>query len=138
MTVRVSFGQSAASRWRASASRWSTDRPQRVFTAVKNGKRINFTTVARAAGVSTDFLYRHPGLRALVERYRAKGGGLGATVPEPTASSPTSSAVRALAARLAQETKAHQDEVAKLCKALGVAQGENLLLRRRLARFETD
>ncbi|GAA2775158.1 DUF6262 family protein [Kitasatospora cinereorecta] len=105
---------------------------------VKNGKQINFTTVARAAGVSTDFLYRHPGLRALVERYRAKGGGLGATVPEPTASSPTSSAVRALASRLAQETKAHQDEVAKLRKALEVAQGENLLLRRRLARFETD
>ncbi|MFF1790146.1 hypothetical protein ACFVX9_27245 [Kitasatospora sp. NPDC058243] len=105
---------------------------------VKNGKRINFTTVARAAGVSTDFLYRHPGLCALVERHRAKGGGPGAAVPEPTASSPTSSAVRALTARLAQEKTAHQEEVEKLRKALEVAQGENLLLRRRLARFGTD
>ncbi|MFE2329740.1 DUF6262 family protein [Streptomyces sp. NPDC059385] len=104
----------------------------------KNGKQINFTTVARVGGIGTDFLYRHPELRALVERHRAKGGGPGGSIAEPTTASSTSSAVRALAARLAQDKRLHQEEVAKLRKALEVAHGENLLLRRRLARYETD
>ncbi|MET9611955.1 hypothetical protein [Kitasatospora indigofera] len=46
--------------------------------------------------------------------------------------------MRALAARLAQEKRVHQEEVLKLRKALEVAHGENLLLRRRLARYETN
>lgn len=109
-----------------------------LSSLVKNGKPINFIAVARAAGVSTDFLYRHPELRSLIERHRTKGGGAAGTVPEQTAASSTSSAVRALSTRLAQEQRAHRDEAAKLRKALEVAQGENLALRRRLARHEAD
>ncbi|MEV7526164.1 DUF6262 family protein [Streptomyces sp. NPDC091371] len=126
---------------RATRSR-SEAAEQRSRTAlsglVRNGKPINFTAVARAAGVSTDFLYRHPELRALIERHRAKGGVPAGSVPEQTAGSSTSSAVRVLSARLTQEQKARQGEVAKLRKALEVAQGENLALRRRLARYEED
>ncbi|MFJ4674069.1 DUF6262 family protein [Kitasatospora purpeofusca] len=109
-----------------------------LSTLVKQGKPINFTTVSRTAGVSTDFLYRHLELRALIERHRAKRGGVTDSLPEQAAASSTSSAVRALSARLAQEKRAHQEEIGKLRRALEVAQGENLAFRRRLSRYETD
>ncbi|MFB7428786.1 hypothetical protein ACFC0K_36500 [Streptomyces hydrogenans] len=43
-----------------------------------------------------------------------------------------------MSARLARQQEAHRDEVTRLRKALEAAQGENLELRRRLARHETD
>ncbi|KOT35747.1 hypothetical protein ADK41_23650 [Streptomyces caelestis] len=105
---------------------------------VKAGKPVSFTAVARQAGVSTDFLYRSPELRTRIERHRAKGGPVPAAPADPTGDSSTSAAVRALSARLARQQQTHREEVARLRKALEVAQGENLALRRRLARYETD
>ncbi|MEV3986247.1 DUF6262 family protein [Nonomuraea sp. NPDC049758] len=102
----------------------------------KAGKSISFTAVARRAGVSTDFLYRSPELRTRIERHRAKAG------PTPTRSAgssdgrSTSAAVRALSARLTRQQQEHRAAVESLRKALQVAQGENLELRRRLARYE--
>ncbi|MFF1415826.1 DUF6262 family protein [Streptomyces sp. NPDC058289] len=104
----------------------------------KAGTPISFTAVARKAGVSTDFLYRSPVLRDLIERSRAKHGLASATPVSLPGDSSTSAAVRALSARLARQQETHRDEVAKLRKALEVAQGENLDLRRRLARHEND
>jgi len=104
----------------------------------KAGAPIGFTAVARKAAVSTDFLYKHPELRSLIERHRTKSG------PVPDARSPevgtssTSAAVRALSTRLAQEQQAHHQEVTQLRKALEVAQGENLTLRRRLAQYDAE
>ncbi|MFF2411962.1 hypothetical protein [Streptomyces sp. NPDC058092] len=43
-----------------------------------------------------------------------------------------------MSARLAQQQQAHDQEVTLLRKALEVAQGENLALRRRLAQYEAD
>jgi hypothetical protein len=72
---------------------------------------------------STDFLYRHPQLRALIH---------GSITEQANA---TSSAVRALSAPH-REQKAHHEEITKLRKALEITQGENLSLRRRLDRYE--
>ncbi|MDT0548699.1 MULTISPECIES: hypothetical protein [Streptomyces] len=41
-----------------------------------------------------------------------------------------------LSARLARQQEAYREEVARLRKALEIAQGESLDLRRRLARYE--
>jgi hypothetical protein len=104
----------------------------------KSGDPVSFTAVARKAAVSTDFLYKHPELRTLIERHRTKGGHVPGTRPAEAEPSSTSAAVRALSARLAQQQQVHHEEVAKLREALAVAQGENLTLRRRLAQYEAD
>lgn len=104
----------------------------------KAAEPISFTAVARKAAVSTDFLYKHPELRTLIERHRKKSGQVSGARPPETASSSTSAAVRALSARLAQQQQAHHQEVNLLRKALEVAQGENLGLRRRLSRYKED
>ncbi|MEU2248106.1 DUF6262 family protein [Streptomyces sp. NPDC019224] len=105
---------------------------------VKAGRPVSFTAVARQAGVSTDFLYRSPELRAQIERHRAKGGSAPASAAVALADSSTSAAVRALSARLTRQQQIHHEEVTRLRKALEVAQGENLDLRRRLDRYEAD
>lgn len=104
----------------------------------KAGKPISFTAVARQAGVSTDFLYRSPELRTQIERHRAKTGPVPAGPVNAPGDSSTSAAVRALSARLTRQEEAHREEVARLRQALEIAQGENLDLRRRLARYEAD
>ncbi|MET9221778.1 DUF6262 family protein [Streptomyces sp. NPDC003300] len=102
----------------------------------KAGRPISFTAVAREAEVSTDFLYRSPDLRAQIERHRDKAGQTLTRPTEPLEDRSTSAAVRALSARLTRQQQDHRAEVDRLRKALEVAQGENLDLRRRLARYE--
>ncbi|MER7230877.1 DUF6262 family protein [Streptomyces olivaceus] len=105
---------------------------------VKTGKSVSFTAVARQAGVSTDFLYRSPELRTRIERHRAKNGPVPAAPADPPVDPSTSAAVRALSARLTRQQEAHREDVARLRQALEAAHGENLDLRRRLARYEAD
>ncbi len=74
-----------------------------------------------------------------IERHRAKSAPGNQRRPpseEPTAS--TSSAVRALTRKLEDERRDHRKHTAELRKALEAAHGENLELRRRLARYEPD
>lgn len=104
----------------------------------KAGKPISFTAVARQAGVSTDYLYRSPELRSRIERHRAKSGPVPAATADPPGDPSTSAAVRALSARLTRQQETHREEAARLRRALEIAQGENLDLRRRLARYEAD
>ncbi len=100
-------------------------------------KGVSFTAVAREAGVSTDFLYRHQRLRSRIERHRAKSGlGRNQRQPGEELSGSSSSAVRALARRLEDERREHRIHTAELRRALEAAHGENLELRRRLARYE--
>lgn len=94
---------------------------------------ITFAAVARRAGVSTDFLYRQPGLRSKITSMRSRVVHSIDVDPE---SSSTSAPVRALSARLKELTGRHRAEVAALRQELAAAQGENLLLRRRLATYE--
>lgn len=95
------------------------------------GAPINFVVVARQAGCSTDFLYRNPELRARIEDLRSATAG---TTPRPLEPShggvATSSAVRTLSAQLKRMRAEHHAEVARLQKALAVAHGEILRLRR--------
>ncbi|GAB3815595.1 hypothetical protein GCM10028820_13400 [Tessaracoccus terricola] len=101
------------------------------------GSSITFAAVARHAGVSTDFLYKTPTLRARIADLRASPSRKhddAATVEQEDGS--TSSAVRALAAQLRQQRRQHRGEVDALQKALAAAHGENLQLRRRLSQSE--
>ncbi len=81
----------------------------------KAGENISFTSVARKAAVSTDFLYKHQELRTLIERHRTKNGPTSGIRPDQQpADSSTSAAVRALSARLSQQQKAHREEVGRV------------------------
>lgn len=89
--------------------------------------------------MSTDFLYRHHQIRSVIERCRSKHGQVsGARRADTEAPSSTSAAVCALSARLSQQQQANREEITRLRKALEVAHGENLELRRRLARYDAD
>ena len=118
------------------ASRQRSERAEaRARTAVQSlsrqGRPISFASVAREAGVSTDFLYRHPDLRSLISDLRG-GPRRPPDAPEPAAAT-SSSAVRALSAQLKDLRTRHVTQVRELQQALATAQAENLQLRRRLA-----
>lgn len=102
------------------------------------GAVINFVQVARAAAVSTDFLYREPDLRRRIQQLRTRypRQGEGASPAEPEASTTNSAAVRALSAQIKELRRTHRKEIAGLKDALAAAQGENLLLRRKLAAYD--
>ncbi|MCJ0980466.1 DUF6262 family protein [Rhodococcus sp. ARC_M12] len=98
------------------------------------GEPITFAALARRAEVSTDFLYKQPDLRAKINDLRAQPGHRRSAprqlLPESGQQS-ASSAVRALASQLKDLKRRHAEEVGELRKALAVAHGENLALRRR-------
>ena len=100
-------------------------------TLIKDGAEINFRSVARAGSVGLNFLYEHPELRRRIEGLRAQQ--MAAARPSPTASEPTredSNIVRALSARLKQESARHRDEVRELETKLAAAHEEILRLKR--------
>ena len=116
-------------------------RATRALAAMsRSGEAVSFVAVARKAAVSTDFLYRHPTLRAQVaDLRRATSGRASQGSPAPAPVTPdTSSAVRSLAAQLKELRARHRHEVAHLQKALAAAHGENLQLRRQLGDRVTD
>jgi hypothetical protein len=98
-------------------------------TLIKTGALINFRTVATAAGVSVDFLYRHPELRAPIQHLRSRqqqAPPLAAAIPEPGRDD--RGVLVALTARLREA----RGEVAELKAQLAAAHGELLTLRRQL------
>ena len=123
---------------REAAARRRLEAEARVTRALRamsrNGEAVTFVAVARRAAVSTDFLYRHPTLRAqVVDLRRATSGRPSPNPPAPVPVGPdTSSAVRSLAAQLKELRARHHDEVARLQKAVAAAHGESLQLRRHL------
>jgi Family of unknown function (DUF6262) len=101
----------------------------------RSGQQITFRGVARAAGVSLEFLYNHPGLRSRIEHLRARQQTTAAPsrpVADPSPASQASSVIRTLTAELTAAKASHRAEVEQLRQALAAAHGENLLLRRRL------
>jgi len=101
----------------------------------RDGKPVTFRGLAKAAGVSVDFLYRSP-LRARIEKLRAERES---APPEPRSveisNTPThSNVVRALTAQIAELRQRHRAETEHLQAALAAAHGENLELRRQLER----
>ena len=92
---------------------------------------VTFAAVARRAGVSTDFLYGTPELRQVIEQLRDTPESSDNSTPNSAAG-----ALRALTAKLAHERARHRAEIEQLLRALEQAHGENLVLRRRLSRYE--
>lgn len=102
-----------------------------IRALVKRGAPISFQAVQREAGVSHAFLYNHPDLRGRIEHLRARAR------PSPAASAPPdseSTLVLALTAQLNELQKRHRHDVQTLRTALEQSHGENLDLRRELAR----
>lgn len=97
---------------------------------------VTFEGVAAAGGVSKDFLYRVPELRARITKLREQ--------QSPTRRNPvtsqnaqaseldTSSIIRTLTAKLASERASHRQELAELNQALAAAHGQILALKRNL------
>jgi hypothetical protein len=116
---------------RAAAARRSRDAAERARRALVEMRKarmtISFTAVARHAGISTDFLYRHPELRTKIEALRQASPR--ATPPARPAPEVTGSAVTALAERLRRLQAEHPAEITELKAALAAAHGENLALR---------
>ena len=111
-------------------------RAEAALLALSNaGEPVTFAAVARRATVSTDFLYNQPDLRTKINDLRTRRPHHRTTpeqMTEPGQQS-ASSAVRALSSQLKELKRRHAEELGELRKALAVAHGENLALRRRLA-----
>lgn len=105
-------------------------------TARRTGNPVTITGLAATAGVSPDFIYSHPRLRAQAEalrRTRQPAPGSTSHPSDADADAAASNLLRALQQQLAQQRRAHREEVIELKAALAAALGENLTLRRRCA-----
>jgi hypothetical protein len=103
--------------------------------ARKTQAPVTVTSIAAAAGVSTDFIYRHRELRPQVEALRRArpSSFVAASADDPDIAAADSTLVRRLSQQLAEVRRQRREEIAELHRALEEAQGELLLLRRRLA-----
>lgn len=109
-------------------------RAEAALLALSNaGEPVTFAAVARRATVSTDFLYNQPDLRTKINDLRTRRSHRRTTPEQMTEPGQQSapSAVRALSSQLKELKRRHAEEVGELRKALAVAHGENLALRRR-------
>ena len=102
-----------------------------IRALVKRGEPITFQAVQREAGVSHAFLYNHPDLRGRIEHLRARARPDAAPSVAPDSES---TLVLALTAQLNELQKRHRHDVQTLREAPEQAHGENLDLRRELAR----
>ena len=107
-----------------------------LLRLLKSGGPITFQTVAQEAGVSKDFLYRTTDLRERIMDLRDRASASHTTGPAPEAATDgqpptdTSSIVRTLTAKLAEERSASRRKITELEAALAAAQGQLLQLRR--------
>lgn len=107
---------------------------QALREARKTSGPVTVAGLAAAAGVSTDFIYRHPELRPQVETLRRARTSQPGRDPasDPDAAAAASTLVRRLSQQLADERRRRREEVAELRHALETAHGELLTLRRQL------
>jgi hypothetical protein len=105
---------------------------QGIRALIKRGEPITFQAVQREAGVSHAFLYNHPDLRGRIERLRAQARP--SPTPPATSDDAESTLVLALTAQINNLKQQHRQEVQALRAALEQAHGENLDLRREVAR----
>jgi hypothetical protein len=98
-------------------------------TLVKRGEPITFQAVQREAGVSHSFLYTHPTLRERIECLRQQR-----QTAAPSAPAEENNIVLALTAEISRLKKQLRETDKDLREALARAHGENLELRRELAR----
>jgi len=101
---------------------------QAIRALVKRGEAVTFQAVCREAGVSHAFLYANEDLRRRIQHLRDQAR------PAPQQRAGPDTVVLALTSQIDQLKKRLRDEVQALRTALEQAHGENLQLRRELAR----
>jgi len=105
---------------------------QAIRRLVRRGEPVTFQAVQREAGVSHAFLYGNPDLRARIEHLRAQAR------PQPAPpgdGNHDNTIIQALTSQISHLKKQHHNETSALRAALEQAHGENLQLRRELARL---
>jgi hypothetical protein len=102
-----------------------------IRTLVKRGQPVTFQAVQREAGVSHSFLYTHPTLRDRIDHLRQQNRTEPPPAPHITSEN---NIVIALTAEITRLKKQLRDTDKSLRDALAQAHGENLELRRELAR----
>lgn len=127
--ARRSAVLNAAAKAKSQAKTSAAD--QAIHTLVKRGEPITFQAVCREAGVSHAFLYGQQDLRRRIEHLRAQAQP-GQAPRQRTET--TDTVVLVLTNQIDQLKKQHRQEVQALRTALEQAHGENLELRRELAR----
>ena len=115
---------------KAKSQNKTRDAEQAIRRLVKRGDPITFQAVQREAGVSHAFLYNHPELRKRIEHLR----GTRSKAPADQSANPDSTLVITLTRQIAELKKQHRRQLQALRDALEQAHGENLDLRRELAR----
>jgi hypothetical protein len=116
---------------RAKSQAKTTAAEQAIRALVRRGQPVTFQAVQREAGVSHAFLYGHPDLRGRIETLRASSRPV-TTEPDPGNSENT--IIITLTSQITRLRQQHRQEVQALRAALEQAHGENLQLRRELAR----
>ena len=92
---------------------------------------VTIAGIAAAAGVSSDFIYRHPTLRPQIEALRRARNATASDPELPAdAHAAESTLVKRLTQQLASVRKQHQQQIAELRAALETAHGDLLVLRR--------
>lgn len=105
---------------------------------IRRGDPVTFRGLAQTAGVSLDFLYRHPELRRRVEQLRDQQRATPPPAPEKADPDQPSSVIRTLTGQLTDLKRRHREEVTQLRQALEAAHGEIIELRRRLGPRAAD
>ena len=95
---------------------------------IKNQEEITFRSVARAGGVSLDFLYANTEIRRRIETLRAQKTPHPA--PQPPNLNTENNLVHALTTKLRDERAAHRAVLAELEQRIAATHGELLRLRR--------
>ncbi len=116
---------------KAKSQRATLAADQAIRTLVKRGDPVTFQAVQREASVSHAFLYKHPELRPRIEHLRRQHSA--APTARHTANS-ENSLVTTLTQQISELKKRHRSQLQELRNALEQAHGENLELRREIAR----
>ena len=115
--------QAAAAKRDAAVARAETG----IRMLTKTSQPVTFRAVAAAGGVSVDFLYRHPELRARIQRLRGQQPAPARqALPDGSPGHAASGVVATLTARLTELRR----ELAEARAQLAAAHGELLALRR--------
>jgi hypothetical protein len=102
-----------------------------IRALIKDKQEINFRSVARAAGVSLDFLYGNDELRTRIGKLRDQQKARLAPDPGPERAD-SSDIVHILTEKLRRERDTRRITVSQLEEQLAAAHGELLRLRRLL------
>jgi hypothetical protein len=119
--------QAAQAKRQAAVTRTETA----IRALIKNEQEINFRSVARAAGVSLEFLYSNDDLRSRIEKLRDQQKSRPAPDPAPEHAD-NNDIVHILAEKLRRERETRRTSVSQLEEQLAAAHGELLRLRRLL------